>query len=100
MVPAHYARRLHIQIQPLDFAFLLPEKRLFEEQRCCKTIEALAIIKTARTEVMIEIDLGQGSLSDGDYERFSNEAAQFMLKIRSVLEVLRETGLRITLETT
>jgi hypothetical protein len=99
MIPAHYARRLHIQIQPLDFAFLLPDKRLFEEQRYCKTIEALAIIKTARTEIIIEVDLAQGSLGDGDYERFSNEAALFLLKIRDVIESLRRTGLRIALAT-
>lgn len=99
IIPAHYARRLHIQIQPLDFAFLLTDKRLFEEQRCCKTIEALSIMKTARTEVMVEIDLAQGSLSDGDYEHFSNEAAQFMLKLKSVVETLKERGLRINLGT-
>jgi hypothetical protein len=97
MVPAHYARRLHIQIQPLDFAFLLPDKRLIEEQRYYKTIEALAVITTARTEVMIEVDLAQGSLGDGDYERFSNEAAQFVLKIKSVVEALGEKGMRISL---
>lgn len=99
MIPAHYARRLHIQIQPLTFAFLLPDKRLFEEQMCRKTIETLAIIKTARTEVVVEVDLAQGSLSDGDYERFSKESAQFMLKIESVVEILRESGLRIRLAT-
>ncbi|KAG9188574.1 hypothetical protein G6011_07279 [Alternaria panax] len=98
-IPAHYARRLHIQIQPLSFAFLLPEKRLFEEQLYCKTIEALSIVKTARTEVTVEIDLAQGSLSDGDFQRFSNEAAQFMLRIGSAVDNLRETGLRITLAT-
>ncbi|KAH6878720.1 hypothetical protein BKA58DRAFT_377881 [Alternaria rosae] len=97
MIPAHYARRLHIQVRPLDFAFLLPEKRLFEERRYCNIIEGLAIIKTARTEVVIEVDLAQGSLGDADYERFSNEAAQFMLKIGSVVETLRRTGLRINL---
>ncbi|KAI4648785.1 uncharacterized protein J4E79_009856 [Alternaria viburni] len=99
MIPAHYARRLHIQIRPLDFAFLLPEKRLFEERRYCKTIEGLTVIKTARTEVVIEVDLAQGSLGDGDYERFSYEVAQFMLRIRSVVETLQETGLRIHLAT-
>ena len=41
----------------------------------------------------------QGSLSDGDYERFSKESAQFMLKIESVVEILRESGLRIRLAT-
>jgi hypothetical protein len=77
MIPAHYARRLQVQIQPLDFAFLLPDTRLFEEERCCKAIEALGAIQTPRTEVVLEVDLAQGSLDDADYERFSNGAASF-----------------------
>jgi hypothetical protein len=100
MVPAHYARRLQVQIQPLVFAFLLPDKRLFEETRCCRALEALAAIKTARTEVVVEVDLAQGSLVDIDYERFSESAAQFVLKVKLVIESLKERGLRVILEST
>jgi hypothetical protein len=100
MVPAHYARRLQVQIQPLVFMFLLPNKRLFEETRCCKAIEALAAIHNAWTEVVVEVDLAQGSLVDIDYERFSEGAAQFMLKVSLVVEGLKKRGLRVTLERT
>lgn len=97
MTPAHYARNLQIQIRPLDFAFLLPEKRAFEEQRYCRAIEALNAIQTTRTEVAIEIDTTQGSLSDADYERFTLGAAEFTIQIKSAVESLREKGLRVTL---
>jgi hypothetical protein len=100
MTPAHYARRLQVQIQPLVFAFLLPDKRLFEERTYCKAIEALAAIQTDRTEVLIEVDLAQGSLVDADYERFSDDAAHFMLRIRRVVESLEARGLRVKLEST
>jgi hypothetical protein len=98
MIPAHYARRLQVQLQPLVFAFLLPDKRLFEEARCCKAIEALAAIQTARTEVTVEIDLAQGSLVDTDYELFSEGAAQLVLKVKLLIEGLKKRGLRITLK--
>jgi hypothetical protein len=100
MTPAQYARRLQVQIQPLVFAFLLPDKRLFEETRFCKAIKALAVIRTARTEVVIEVDLAQGSLVDADYERFSDGAAQFMLSIERVVESLKAQGLRVSLNST
>jgi hypothetical protein len=96
--PAYYAGRLQVQIQPLVFAFLLPDKRLFEEARCCKAIEALAAIQTARTEVIVEVDLAQGSLVDTDYELFSEGAAQLVLKVKLVIEGLKKKGLRVTLK--
>ncbi|KAF1831173.1 hypothetical protein BDW02DRAFT_64098 [Decorospora gaudefroyi] len=95
MLPAQYARRLQVQIRPLDFTFLLGEQRLFEEKRCCKAIETLAAIQTARTEVAIEIDLAQGSLDEADYDRFSSNAAQFMRRMARLIEELREKGMRI-----
>jgi hypothetical protein len=98
MIPAYYAGRLQVQIQPLVFAFLLPDKRLFEEARCCKAIEALAAIQTARTEVIVEVDLAQGSLVDTDYELFSEGAAQLVLKVKLVIEGLKKKGLRVTLK--
>lgn len=100
MIPAVYARRLQIEIQPLLFAFLLPDNRALEEQRCCRAIEALHSIQTTRTEIAIEVDLTQGTLSDADYELFSEAAANFTSKIKSVVEGLQKRGLRVTLEAT
>jgi len=95
IIPAHYARRLQIQIRPLDLAFLLPAQRRLEEERCCKAIEALAAIRTTRTDILVELDQGQGSLSDADYKRFSHEAAQFTLRIQSIVATLKNQGLDI-----
>ncbi|KAF7446824.1 hypothetical protein Ptr902_06970 [Pyrenophora tritici-repentis] len=95
IIPAHYIRRLQIQIRPLDFAFLLPAQRRSEEEQCCKAVEALAAIRTTRTDILIELDEAQDSLSDAEYKHFSSEAAQFTLKLRSVVETLREQGLHI-----
>lgn len=95
IIPAHYARRLQIQIRPLDFAFLLPTQRHLEEEQCCKAIKELAALRTTRTDILIELDVAQGSLSDADYKRFSNEAAQFTLRIRSVVDGLKKQGLHI-----
>lgn len=97
MIPAHYARRLQIQIQPLYLTFLLPEERALEEQQCCRAIETLSAIQTTRTEVAIEIDLSQGSLNDADYERFSDVAATFTAKVKKEVDNLKGAGLHITL---
>ncbi|EUC46690.1 hypothetical protein COCMIDRAFT_92192 [Bipolaris oryzae ATCC 44560] len=97
MTPAVYARRLQIQIQPLLFAFLLPDNRKIEEQRFCSAIEALGMIQTARTEIAIEVDLGQASLSDADYEHFLDAATKFTIQIQSLVDALKKKGLRISL---
>lgn len=98
MIPAVYARRLQIEVQPLLFAFLLPENRALEEQRCCSALESLHSIQTSRTEIAIEVDLTQGTLSDADYEQFSDAASKFLSKIKSVVDGLKGRGLRVTLE--
>jgi hypothetical protein len=97
MTPAVYARRLQIQIQPLLFAFLLPDNRAFEEQQCCRAIEALQMIQTTRTEVVIEVDLAQASLNDTDYDQFLDAASKFTAEIRSMVDGLKKKGLRVTL---
>lgn len=99
MIPALYARRLQIEIQPLLFAFLLPDNRALEEQRCCSAIESLHSIQTPRTEIAIEVDLTQGTLSDADYEQFSDASAKLTAQIKSIVDGLKERGLRVTLRT-
>ncbi|RMZ67407.1 hypothetical protein GMOD_00001324 [Pyrenophora seminiperda CCB06] len=95
IIPAHYVRRLRIQIRPLDFAFLLPAQRRFEEEQCYKAVESLTAIRTTRTNILVEFNVAQGSLSDTDYKAFSNEAAKFTLKIRSLAESLKKQGLQV-----
>ncbi|KAE8834131.1 hypothetical protein P3342_013442 [Pyrenophora teres f. teres] len=95
IIPAHYTRRLQIQIRPLDFAFLLPAQRRSEEEQCFKAVGALAAIRTTRTDILVELDEAQGSLSDAEYKCFSSEAAKFTLRLRSVVEALKKQGLHI-----
>ncbi|KAF1938997.1 hypothetical protein EJ02DRAFT_353223, partial [Clathrospora elynae] len=96
-VPANYARRMQVLIQPFSYAVLLPEERLLEEDNCCRAIGELALAHTAM-EVCLQIDLAQGSLDDADYESFLDGASHFMLQIVGVVESLKANGLRIRIK--
>lgn len=94
--PAIYARRLHLHIQPFVCSEpRSPETRRLKEQECCSAIEALAAIKTTRTEVVVLFDMDRGSMDDVDYQRCSDATGQLLLRMVQATHVLREKGLRI-----
>jgi hypothetical protein len=94
ITPAKYARRLHLQIQPFPCAMLgVPETGMFEAERCCRAIEALAIVQTVGTEVVVEIELAQGSMNDVILEQMREDGG--LPQVLRAVNRVREIGLRI-----
>jgi hypothetical protein len=94
ITPASYARHLHLQIQPFPCAMLgVPETGMFEEEKCCRAIEALTVVQTVGTKVVIEIELAQGSMNDIVLERMREDGA--LPQVLRTVNRVREMGLRI-----
>jgi len=95
-IPLAYARRLHIQIRPFAYAAKrMREHDATEQQKCHQAIAALAAIRTARTEVMVQFDLEQDLLNRPASEPFPPEDERFLLKLIRDLIALKDRGLRI-----
>lgn len=92
-MPVLFARRLHIQLRPFAAAHRPPKHNAIERQKCHQAIAALAAIRSARTEVVVQFDLAQ-DLPDND-GNFSPEDAEFLLILVRGIIALKEKGLRI-----
>jgi hypothetical protein len=98
MIPASYARRLHIQLQPYIWTQLrLPEARKIEEERCVRTIEAVGLMLTSRTEITIDIDLAEGLKDDMESLAWTERAEKSLLRISQVVKSLKDRGLRVNI---
>lgn len=96
--PADHVRCLHVQIQPFMCAQLrLPKSKDEQLVRCRRALEGLATIQSPRTTVNIHVDLAQSFLDDEDSENLLADAAQLVLQVVEVVNILRTNGLKINL---
>jgi hypothetical protein len=97
IIPASYARRLHIQIHGDAFAQVRwSEENRDEHETNLRMLEALGSILTPRTEVMIEFDVHQEQFTDGDGLHNCAKTEAMLAKFVHAVERLREGKLRIT----
>jgi hypothetical protein len=98
VMPASYARRLKLHVQPYLWAQLRSaEARKAEEDRCMWAIESLGTMLTTRTEITIDIDLAEGLRDDMRCSGFTGRADRILRKIAQGIEGLREKGLRVNI---
>lgn len=96
MIPANYARRLQLQIQPFACGLLrAPETRDCEQQICRSAIEALAAIHTVRTEVEVEVDLAHEAMDDVEHDDPSGGTSHFLLKTVEDMNKSKHRGLHM-----
>lgn len=97
MIPAHYARRLQIQIQPSTFLrHQSREARRAEEDRCLRAIESLDIKLTSRIEIAINIEPAE----DLEQPFMPIERDELTPKLVHVVQCLKATGMRIDIRST
>jgi hypothetical protein len=97
MIPALYARRLHIQIQGDAFTpGRWSDAKRTEHETNLRRLEALGSILTARTEVSIEFDLHQDQSNDGEGLHDCVESEDMLAKFQNAVERLKGGKLRIT----
>lgn len=95
MVPADYARRIHLSVQPFE----CPRARMShiretELKQCLAAVEALSRIRTPRTEVIINMDLSESFAIDIDHQRSPDDNYEILPKIEQVVDSLTKQGLR------
>jgi hypothetical protein len=96
MNAADYVRDLQIQVRPLQYAMTeCSEKRQHEQRKCCQTLEALATLRTTRTQVTVLIDWAQDSIEDARYMHCMDDADRFLLEVMRIVGKLKERGLRV-----
>ncbi|KAH8732045.1 hypothetical protein GQ44DRAFT_642098 [Phaeosphaeriaceae sp. PMI808] len=96
MKPACHMRRLHIQFQPecgaQSYQF---RENVYGVQRCLEVIEILGATLTGRTEIVIDLNLAEGSQSDDDCSETSSEIYQNLLTVGLAISCLEEKGMRV-----
>jgi hypothetical protein len=97
MIPASYARRLHIQIQGDAFTpGRWSDAKRTEHETSLRMLEALGSILTARTEVMIEFDLYQEQSNNEEGLHGCVRSEDMLAKFQNAVERLKGGKLRVT----
>lgn len=96
MRPAEHVRRLHLQIQPFQYARLRETNaKIQKEQTCHQALESLLNLHSPRTAIEIHADLAQGFCDNEEYDELLGDAAGFIFRITSLIDRLKKMGLNI-----
>ncbi|KAH7067908.1 hypothetical protein FB567DRAFT_508901 [Paraphoma chrysanthemicola] len=98
VVPAHYIRRLQIQIQPfrlITARIRATDRR--EEENYLSAIQVCSKLLTACTVVLIEVDLAEGSSDCLESYQPIDEIEHIVAKYESLAKVLKKKELRVEL---
>jgi hypothetical protein len=101
MLPAFYARRIHIQLQHNIGS--LPEsaeENQLEEERRIQALEAFGAALTVRTEVAIDVDLYDGSRGEAFSWIMPETVNVDLVQVVEIVRRLRQRGLRIKMSRT
>ncbi|KAH7071138.1 hypothetical protein BKA63DRAFT_492991 [Paraphoma chrysanthemicola] len=98
VVPAHYIRRLQIQIQPfrlIPVQIRATDRR--EEENYMTAIQVCSKLLTTCTVVLIEVDLAEGSNDHYESYRPIDEIEHIVAKYETLAEAMKKKGLRVEL---
>lgn len=98
MRPADHVQRLHLQIQPFQYARLRKSDAMSKEERTCReALESLQNLYSTRAAIEIHADLAQGFCDDEEYNELLEEAAGFIFRTIDLVRRLQKEGTRIEL---
>jgi hypothetical protein len=98
MVPADYARSIHLSVRCSDYTQIqLPKRRESELNNCLAAIEALERIRTPRTQVVIDMNLNEGNEDGMICPQVCEDTKGLLLKVEEVVDTLTQRGLRASI---
>jgi hypothetical protein len=96
MLPAFYARRIHIQLQHnIGSQPEFVEENPLEEERRLQALEAFGAALTIRTEVTIDVDLYDGSRGEAFSWIMPETINDDLVQVVEIVRRLRQRGLRV-----